>query len=74
MPENGLEINPPDNWKWFLRDIDGHFSHKRLLAYFFAVLFAVSIPCHVQYEIMFLIFLATTGFGGLSTIERWQPK
>lgn len=65
---------PTDSLSWFLRDVDGHFSSKRLLAYFFAILFVIGMFIGTPLDIMTLIFLACTGFGGLSTIERWQPK
>lgn len=65
---------PPDNWSWFLRDVDNHYSHKRLLAFFFSLIYAVGLIFKLPYEMMSLTAMLIAGFGGLSVIERWQPK
>jgi hypothetical protein len=70
---------PPDGLSWFVRDVDGRYSHKRLLALSLAAAWLVlagfdTAGIAVKPALFSGLELLIAGFGGLSVAERWQPK
>lgn len=74
LPATSPPISPPDDWRWFLRDIDGHFSSRRLLAYVFAAATLAAIVAHADLDTVKTLAWLTTGFAGLATCDRIQPR
>ena len=64
---------PPDGLSWFLRDTDGHFSSKRLLAYVFATGMLLAMAVHGDPDTIKTLAWLVAGFGGMAAAEHFAP-